>query len=88
MGNYERALRSEDWKFLRDCLLLIRGEMAIDMFSKTHTKLGKEEKDVVQKTYYNIDQMIAFLLEPKRWVSRRFKWKQQINQLKSKVKPS
>jgi hypothetical protein len=62
--------------------------MAQDMLSAKHTKLSDVEKDVVQRTYYNINQMIAFLLEPYKWVSKQYKWKQNLTQLTGKVNPT
>jgi hypothetical protein len=62
--------------------------MALDMLSRTHTKLPEKEKDVIQRTYYNINQMIAFLEEPYKWVSRQYRWKQTLTDLKGKVNPN
>jgi len=81
--DYTRALKSPDWKFLTDAILLIRGQMAEDMFSAKYTNLSKEEKDVVQKTYYNINQILDFLQNPQSWMNRRTKVKQGLaNQAK------
>lgn len=88
LGNYTRALKTEEWKFLRDALFMIRSEMAIHMFSKSYTQLDKVEKDIVQRTYYNINQMVDFLQDPKRWVSKTTKWKQNFTQFKGKVTPN
>jgi len=65
--------------------MTIRGTMATDMFSRKHTDLGIQEKDVIQRTYYNIDQMIAFLLNPSGWIKKRSKW-QILTNLKGKGK--
>jgi len=35
--------------------MTIKGTMATDMFSKKFTDLDSQEKDTIQKTYYNID---------------------------------
>jgi hypothetical protein len=68
---YSRALKTEEWKFLRDTLFIMRSEMIQDMFSKKHTDLDDNEKDVTQRTYYNINQVLEFLLEPKKWIKRK-----------------
>lgn len=88
LGNYSKAVKSKDWEFLRDALLMIRGQMLADMFSRQHTKLSVNEKDVVQRTYFNINQMIDFLLDPGKWVKKQLKWKQSLTQLAGKVKPN
>ena len=71
-----------------DAVLLIRGQMAVDMFSRSHTNLDEAEKDVVQRTYYNINQILEFLSEPEKWIRKRSKWEQALSNLKGKVKPS
>ena len=77
-NNYTRALKTEEWRFLNDAIQLIQGQMAIDMFSKKHTELTETEKDVVQKTYYNINQILDFLSNPQGWINRRTKIKQEL----------
>lgn len=88
MGAYERALKTEEWAFLRDAIMLMRGQMAVDMFSRHYTNLDETEKDVVQRTYYNINQMLEFLSEPEKWIRKRSRWEQALSNLKGKVKPN
>lgn len=88
VGNYERVLKTEDWKFLVTALHIIKGQMALDMFSKHHTMLDEVEKDVIQRTYFNINQMLNFLLTPRDWVRKKSKWKESLTQLKGKVTPN
>jgi len=76
--DYTRALKTPQWKFLNDAMLMVRGQMAQDMFSKKYTNLSETEKDVVQKTYYNINQILDFLVNPQGWINRRTKFKQKI----------
>jgi len=52
----------------------MKGIMATDMFSRQHTALSPVEKDVTQRTYYNIDQMLTFLLDPLKWMKKQSKW--------------
>lgn len=84
LGSYSRAMKSEDWKFLTDAILIIKGQMAVDLFSRQHTNLSKEEKDVVQKTYYNISLILDFLLDPQAWIRKKI----AITDLLGKVRPS
>ncbi|MBW1719907.1 MAG: hypothetical protein JRJ43_10190 [Deltaproteobacteria bacterium] len=74
--DYSHALKSLEWKFLMDAIYLIRGQMAEDMFSRKFTELTETEKDVIQKTYYNINQILDFLGNPQGWINRRTKTKQ------------
>jgi hypothetical protein len=73
--NYTRMIESEEFKFYQDSLLSLKGVMANDMFSRSHTSLSAEEKDIIQRTYYNIDQILTFLSNPLNWVKKRSsKW--------------
>jgi len=67
--------------------MLIKGQMAIDMFSRKFTLLDETEKNIVQQTYYNINQILTFLSEPDRWVKKRGKWAQALSNL-GKGKPN
>lgn len=76
--DYSNILKTPQWRFLNDAILMIRGQMAQDMFSKKYTNLSESEKNVVQKTYYNINQILDFLVNPQGWINRRTKYKQEI----------
>jgi len=54
--------------------MTIKGIMATDMFSKNHTLLDEREKDIIQRTYYNIDQMLTFLVSPMAWMQKKGRW--------------
>jgi hypothetical protein len=86
MDAYDRMLKTEEWQFLRDVLLTIKGTMLNDMFSHTFTNLDKEEKDITQKTYYNISQIFDFLLEPTKWIKRKQTFKNITIDLTRKMK--
>jgi hypothetical protein len=88
LANYQRVLKTEEWQFVKDTLVTIRGTMLTDMFSRKYTELDPLEKDVIQKTYYNIDQMITFLLSPAGWIKKKSKWSSLTSNLKGKGNPS
>lgn len=52
------------WKVHEEMLLLMRAMIAQEMLSKKFTKLDKEEKDIMQRSYYNASEIIKFLLNP------------------------
>ncbi|MFX0194535.1 MAG: hypothetical protein ACFFCW_00310 [Candidatus Hodarchaeota archaeon] len=83
--NYTRAIKTEEWKFLKDAILMIRGQMATDMFSKAHTDSDPTEKDVTQRTYYHINQILDFLLNPVDWVNRKRTLRQKFADQLNKV---
>ena len=86
MEHLQRAIQTEEWKFYTQLLMTIKGIMATDMFSKQHTILNEKEKDIVQRTYYNIDQMLTFLVNPLGWMEKRSKWRNLTTNLKRKEK--
>jgi len=66
--------------------MMIRGVMASEMFSRRFTDLDQQGKDVEQKTYYQMDQILRFLLNPAEWVKRRSRWQQLNPMAKAKGK--
>ena len=86
LESYARAMDTLDFKFMQDAMMMIRGQMAIDLLSRSHTLKDKEEKDVIQRTYYNINLMLEFLGEPKKWIKKRSKRKVMADLLKGKAK--
>ena len=86
--DFTRAMQTEQWKFLNDAILMIRGELRSDILSYNYTETDPIEKDVMQRTYYNIDQILEFLINPNRWIKKKSKIKQAYADLASKVKPN
>jgi len=76
--NYTRVLKTEEWAFLGNAIQLIKGKMSLDMFSAQYTNLSENEKDVVQKTYYQTMLILEFLANPQSWINRRTDYKQKL----------
>lgn len=85
LASLERAIKSKEWQFFKTMLLSMQGIMANDMLSKQFTNLDPTEKDVVQKTYYNINQMLTFLMNPLGWVKKRTKWKEVLKAVPNSI---
>ena len=85
---FERALKTPEWGFLVGVLRLIQGRMLEHMVSKEYTFMDEIEKDVIQRTYYNINQILTFLMSPAGWVRKKSKWKQVLSDQMGKVKPN
>ena len=79
MANFQYVVKSKDWAFYKKMLMIIKGVMATDMFTHKYTSLPAVEKDVMQKTYYNIDQILTFLLDPIKWMKEKSKWRYLTN---------
>jgi hypothetical protein len=86
--NYDRALNSEDWKFLVNAIHLIKGQMSVDMFSRKYTEMEASDKDVLQKSYYQTMLILEFLMSPKLWIHKRTEYKQRIADLSKRNKSS
>lgn len=82
----QRVIDTDEWKTFKDVLVTIRGVMATDMFSHKFTSLDATEKDIMQRTYYNIDQMLEFLLRPMGWIRKQSKWEIYNTKLMAKAK--
>ena len=85
---FEHALKTTEWKFFISVLRLMQGRMLEHMVSKEYTLLDEREKDVTQRTYYNINQILVFMMSPLGWVQKRRKWKQGLSNQTGKVKPN
>lgn len=79
--NFQNAIKTPQWKFYNQVLMIIKGTIAHEMFSRHFTDLDPKEKDVMQRTYFNIDQMLIFLLNPLKWIRKRSRWQENLTNL-------
>ena len=73
---YHALTRAPEWEMYKEFLLLIRGTIAEQMFSKDFTELGSREKDIRQRTYANMNEVINFLFNPLKGIESEVKFKQ------------
>jgi hypothetical protein len=71
LDNYTRVVKTPEWKFFQDMLLTMRGTIVTEMLSKRYTILDREEKDIAQKTFYNIVQLLDFWGNPVGWIKKK-----------------
>lgn len=64
LENYARYIKSPEGRFVQDVFNVIKGTILVTMLSASYTKLDQTEKDVMQRTFYNISQLLDFLLSP------------------------
>ena len=89
VDQYQRAIESKEWAFFKEHLLVIKSQMANNLLSKKFTDMKSEDKDVIQKTYYNINQILDYLDSPLKWFKKRSRLQQVLKpNFKSKGKPS
>ena len=85
MDHYDRILKTDEWKFVRDVLITIKSTMMQELLTAKHTDLPAGEKDVMQRTYYNVNLTLDFLMQPTNWI--RFKKSRSTNSANLKQKP-
>ena len=73
LQNYHNYIESDEGEFVRDVFRTTKMAINVEMFSARFTKLSASEKDVQQRTFYQLDQMLDFLMAPMRVVNERSK---------------
>jgi hypothetical protein len=74
MDKFQRVLKSEEWRFFVTLCMAMKNHMATGMFKPEYTKLPAEEKDIVQRTFANMNEMLDFFLSPVGWFKRKNKF--------------
>ena len=64
LSNYIEMRQHPGWAVHQELLLLIRGSIAEYLLSSEFTNMLMDEKDIIQRSYSEIDKMIRFLLNP------------------------
>lgn len=62
--NYLAMREHSGWKMHLALLTVIRNGIVKEVLSKQFTELDSNEKDIMQRSFHNIDLMIDFLLNP------------------------
>lgn len=69
------------WGTHREMLLTLRGMIATELLSDRFTKLDATEKDVQQRAYSHVNELINFLLNPLDLATRRAQFKREFDKL-------
>ena len=75
LESYHRFITSEDGKFAFDVLRLCQTTCVAELLTSRYTKLTPTEKDVQQKTIYQLNQIFTFLMAPMAEINRKNKKK-------------
>jgi hypothetical protein len=81
LDSYIRFLGTKDGIFFRTMMQTMMTMMVEDMLSKQFTALDPTEKDVNQRTYHNLYEILLFLSAPSRWIADKTKVKMSIPNL-------
>ena len=73
LQNYDNYIKSEEGEFVRDVFRTTKLAITVEMFTARFTKLPAGEKDVEQRTFYQLDQMLDFLMAPMKVVNEKSK---------------
>lgn len=84
-ANYTRHMKTQELEFMVLAIQIIKGIMLTDLLSFKHTNSDPYEKDVTQRTYYNINQILDFLSSPEGWFRKKNKLKQAYANTAEKV---
>lgn len=85
LEGYDRIIKTKQWKFLMDAFLTIKGTMLNDLLSERFTNLDVTEKDITQKVYHNITEILDFLSNPEKWMRRKNIYKQFSSNLAKRI---
>lgn len=78
-----RVSKSEEWRFVISLLWSIKSDMAAELLeSSKYTKEDHESKDVTQKVYHNIAEMIDFFAQPRNWIAKKNRLQLSIQKIK------
>ena len=64
LTKYIEMRKHQGWPVHEELLLLIRGKIAEELLSKRFTEKDMTTKDVEQRAYMMVDELIRFLLNP------------------------
>ena len=72
LASLERASKGDDWRTVIEILWTIKNKMASELVaSRKITELDATEKDIVQRVYHEVNEIIDFLTAPSKWVSKK-----------------
>lgn len=71
IDRFQHALKSEEWRFFITLVMAMKNHMAVDMFTDHYTKLPPDEKDVIQRTYANMNDVLDFFMSPLNYFKKK-----------------
>lgn len=74
MEKFSYVKNSEDWEFFVFMLRSVQGVMVNDMLTRRYADLEPVEKDITSKTYYHVNRMVEFFINPITELRKRKKW--------------
>jgi hypothetical protein len=78
LDSYVRFLDSRDGVFFRTMLQAMMSMMVEDMLSKRYTQLDAVSKDVEQRAYQQIYEVLLFFASPSKWIREKTAFKMSV----------
>jgi hypothetical protein len=78
LDSYVRFLGTQDGLFFKTMLQTMMSMMVEDMLSKRYTQLGAVDKDVEQRAYQQIYEILLFLTGPSKWIREKTAYKMSV----------
>ena len=68
----ERVVKSKEWTTVIEILWSIKNNMASELLeSDKLTQSDSGQKDIVQRVYHEVNEIIDFLTLPTKWISKK-----------------
>lgn len=64
LHKYEQMQQHEGWNVHTDTMIMLKGMILQDMIGRTFTELPPTEKDVRQRAYVGVIEVLDFLINP------------------------
>lgn len=87
-NKYRQMQDTEGWEVYRGYLNYLRGTIALEILGEKFTKLPPVDKDVQQRAYAMVDELILFFLDPLREAQKQAKFKWHNKLMEATVKRS
>jgi len=83
INNLSRVMKTEEWVVVVEILWSIKNKMASDLLqSHRITMMDSGEKDIVQRVYHEVNEIIDFLTKPVNWISKKGRLTQVLSRVK------
>ena len=71
LDNFDRVSKTDEWKFLQDMILSMKGDIIAELLSKRFTELPLDQKNTQQIVYYKLMESLNFLASPVKWIKKK-----------------
>jgi len=88
LDRFVRLYGNEDFRFFRECILVVRGFIANDFLSDRFDNLTPEQKDIQHRVYRDVWHFLEFILDPYRFAKMTNVFESYNKRQLEKIKPT